>query len=190
MEREVSQLRSRDKRLGESLAWIVDVLLQDETEAQNPSHLKQKKQAALESLSYVRDILIGNVSDVDEDRLVEMESRKKKTADLRRHPQEIFMAAAVSRPGSVRVVDSRPRVSRSPTHPLNSPSTSTITSHGSGASDVAPWNYTRSSFSGHNPVFPVEGLPLPPSSSHSWESRDPRGQNGGKAQQDPLGVLR
>ena len=189
MEREVSQLRSRDKRLGESLARIVDVLLQDETEAQDPSSLKKRKQAALESLSYVRDILIGDMSDVDEDRLMETESRKKKTVDLRRHPQEVVMASAAPRPASVPVVDSRPRVSRSPTHLTDSPSTSTIRSHGSGTTNLASWNHTRSSFSGLNPVLPVEGLPQPPSSSHSWESRHSRGQDREKPQQDPLGVL-
>ena len=190
MEREVSQRRSRDKLLGESLAWIVDTL-QDEAEAQNTSHLKKKKQAALESLAYVRDILRGDMSELDEDRLMKMEYRKKKTADLRRHPQEIFMAAALPRPPSVPVVDSRQHVSRLPTHPTNRTNTSTITSHVSGPTNLAPSNYTRSSFSGLNPISAVEGLPrLPSSSSQSWESRDPRGQDGEKVQQDPLGVLR
>ncbi|EGO20969.1 hypothetical protein SERLADRAFT_475470 [Serpula lacrymans var. lacrymans S7.9] len=72
MEREVSEMRQLNKRLGESVGWIVDVLLQDEDgieDAQQLSTIQNKKREALESLSYVRDVLNSGVSNVEEDRL-------------------------------------------------------------------------------------------------------------------------
>ena len=73
MEREVAQARAMQRKLGDAVGWIVDTLLLDEGDVKdNPGKktLHKRKQEALESLAYVRDILKGTVSDIEEDRLV------------------------------------------------------------------------------------------------------------------------
>lgn len=72
MERDVSEMRLLNKQLGKSVSWIVDVLLQDEDGVTEPQQLKDiqtKKREALESLSYVRDVLNSGTTKVDEERL-------------------------------------------------------------------------------------------------------------------------
>ncbi len=54
MERDMSQVRARDRQIGDSLGWIVDVLLQDE-ETEDKDRLKKEKREAIESLAYIRD---------------------------------------------------------------------------------------------------------------------------------------
>ena len=69
MDKELAQLRSRDKSLGESLAWIVDMLLQDESDGADVEQIKSRKRDALESLAYVRDVLMLNSIELEQDRL-------------------------------------------------------------------------------------------------------------------------
>ncbi|KAF8894511.1 rab-GTPase-TBC domain-containing protein [Infundibulicybe gibba] len=69
MEREVSQLRMVNKRVGDSLSWIVDVLLQDETDVQDVERLKKRRREALESLAYIRDVMQSNATTIEEERL-------------------------------------------------------------------------------------------------------------------------
>ncbi|KIM80775.1 hypothetical protein PILCRDRAFT_9217 [Piloderma croceum F 1598] len=72
MERDISEMRSLNKQLGKSVGWIVDALLQDEDEVKDAERLKSiqsKKREALESLAYVRDVLNGGVTKVEEERL-------------------------------------------------------------------------------------------------------------------------
>ncbi|EIN08055.1 RabGAP/TBC [Punctularia strigosozonata HHB-11173 SS5] len=80
MEREIVQLKSAQKRCGKALQWVVDALLQDEensTDSEKVKSIKQKKRDALESLAYVRDILNGNVADIEDDRLVSEEDQRR-----------------------------------------------------------------------------------------------------------------
>ena len=63
----------KQRKLGDAVGWIVDTLLLDEGEIKDDAAKKtlhKRKQEALESLAYVRDILKGTVVEVEDDRLV------------------------------------------------------------------------------------------------------------------------
>ncbi|KAI6005499.1 rab-GTPase-TBC domain-containing protein [Pisolithus albus] len=63
--RELADLRRQNKRLGEAVGWVLDILGQ---ESASDNYQSQRMQA-LESLSYMRDVLTGQVEEVDERRL-------------------------------------------------------------------------------------------------------------------------
>lgn len=91
MEREVAEQRVLQKRLGDSLGWIVDTLLLDDSDIQDEEKVKtirDRKREALESLAYARDILKGTVapSEIDEERLIGEEAARKMT--LHRQQEE------------------------------------------------------------------------------------------------------
>ena len=100
MEREVAQVRAMQRKLGDAVGWIVDTLLLDEGDVKdNPGKktLHKRKQEALESLAYVRDILKGTVSDIEEDRLVGEEEVKRRREKERKEKEA---AEALSRKAS------------------------------------------------------------------------------------------
>ena len=82
MEKDVADMKALQKRLGESVGWIVDTLLLDEGEnaaEDQAKKIRARKREALESLAYVRDVLRGSVTDIEEERLVgEEEFRRRK----------------------------------------------------------------------------------------------------------------
>lgn len=83
MESDVAELRAVQRRLGDSVGWIVDtLLLQDEGDEESAKKVKERKREALECLSYVRDVLKGSVrpSQVEDDRLVGEEELKRRRA--------------------------------------------------------------------------------------------------------------
>lgn len=201
MERENSQLRSTNKRLGESLGWIVDVLLQDESEALEPLRLKKRRLEGLESLSYIRDILMGNINEIDESRLIGEEEREKRmswNANSSRVPRDAVAAVVVPPPPPLPVAESRPQTVPSRNTPGHSP-TGSISSGRNSASPRAPssthaglhrlppWNYSRSGFSG-SLGLPAEALPrVPPAAGQRSGDQTP---HLAEVQQDPLGVMR
>ncbi|KAA1471287.1 hypothetical protein DENSPDRAFT_819379 [Dentipellis sp. KUC8613] len=87
MERDVSQMSALQKQMGQSVSYIVDTLLQDEGENTPQDELKKiqaRKREALESLAYVRDVLLGSVTDIEEERLFgeeEFKRRKQKAEE-------------------------------------------------------------------------------------------------------------
>jgi len=93
VDKELAQLRSRDKSLGESLAWIVDSLLQDESDEMDVAQIKSRKRDALESLAYVRDVLMLNSVELEQDRLARPAERSQPAehrlarSDERRHAE-------------------------------------------------------------------------------------------------------
>jgi TBC1 domain family protein 5 len=193
MERDISEIRSRDKSLGESLAWIVDALLQDESESQDAQSIKMQKREALESLSYVRDVLMLNTMKVDEDRLIGGEERLSRKQKLEKKTKELRAVSAaavtVSPPVPVQVVDSRTRHSSTrsrsrPRSPISFQVAPNVT-RGNEALPRAPWNYTRSSY-GSNGGTP--GLPRPPPPTSTNLRREGKPQNEGY--DDPLGASR
>jgi TBC1 domain family protein 5 len=81
MEQEVDSSRVLQRRLGDSVAWIVDTLLQSEdAKLEEADNIRKRKQGALESLAYVRDVLQGRVTTVEEDRLWDEEEIAKRRA--------------------------------------------------------------------------------------------------------------
>ncbi|RDB21320.1 TBC1 domain family member 5 [Hypsizygus marmoreus] len=210
MEREISQLRLTNKRVGESLGWIVDVLLQDEIEVEDPQRLRKQKREALESLSYVRDILLGNVTEIEETRLVGEEESLRRARDVNPSPPQDTVTV-VAPPPPVPVVDSRPprtnlRSHRSrspPAHMSSSPPMPTPLSGAvsSNSNRLPPWSYTRSQFSATSSSLPAEALPRLPPPTSTGQRRPAGGISAGRKvndqvphsngiQQDPLGVLR
>lgn len=83
VEKELVMLRSRDKTLGGTLAWVVDTLLQDEGGVRDTERMKLRKREALEVLSYVRDVLMTNSIELEVDRLMATEEPENKTLKAR-----------------------------------------------------------------------------------------------------------
>ncbi|KAJ7709981.1 rab-GTPase-TBC domain-containing protein [Mycena rosella] len=216
IEREVALLHSTNKRLAKSLGWAVDVLLQDETESKDLQRLKSSKREALEAISYVRDILTGNLAVIEEERLFgEEETAKRKNAsqDKSKKPPQgpIVDVPQPAAPTPVPVVDSRPKVAGPTTYstpaaiassysvPPTSSSNSAI-SPTSPSTSFAPWHYTRSNFS--SGTLPSASLPRVPPPTSSTIRRPPeasrdaprqsqprRAQSKTEHDHDPLGVL-
>jgi TBC1 domain family member 5 len=203
-----------NKKLGKSVGWIVDVLLQDESEA-NPQDLARihlRKREALESLSYVRDVLLGDTSEVDDTRLVGEEELKARRSreEATRHPEpprtilpppaSVPVAESRSRPTSLSAfpyaVDAT-RSSRSypPRRPSSSsPSPPPGSKQSSNPTRLAPWNHTKSNFTGENVLVPTLPRFPPPVSVHNPVTTPPSEVSRRKADdhppQDPLGVLK
>lgn len=217
MERDISHLRTTNKRLGEALGWIVDVLLQDETEVEDRQRLQKRKREALESLSYVRDVLNGNNVEIEEARLLSEEEVLKRSSSKGPIIQPSSPSSSVTAPLPVPVVDSRQRNANLWDHRSRSPPQSPLhtvspipTVRGlalpskaeASSIDTAapPWNHTRSSFSGSLSSFPAETLPRLPPPTLTGPSRSSPGTSQQKisdqmshrtpAHNDPLGALR
>ena len=71
LERDISQRKSINKRLCESLERILGVLGRDEAEVKDGEQepLWKRKHEALSSLSYIKDVLLNDVTEVEETRL-------------------------------------------------------------------------------------------------------------------------
>jgi len=200
MERDLSEIRSRDKSLGESLAWIVDVLLQDKSDSQDAQSIKMQKREALESLSYVRDVLMMGSMELDKDRLIGGEEKSRRKQKLEKESKDLraatAAAAAVFPPAPVPVVDSQTKHSnmRSRSRPRSPVSFATNVTKGNEVLPRAPWNYTRSSFGGNSgSAVPPELMPRPPPPTSTSLRREGRKSRDGKAPQnegydDPLGA--
>ncbi|OJT12238.1 TBC1 domain family member 5 [Trametes pubescens] len=211
MEKEITQLQGLQRKLGDTVSWVVDTLLLDESEITDETGKKtvaRRKREALECLSYVRDVLKGSVTTVEDDRLVseeelrrrrEKEKQEREAAEAlsRRHSTPHVPQPAASIPiearaqgmGARRSQDyftpqapgasppARPAVPLPPTasttrHP---PKLSAVASAPAGSAGPvspsmqsptfgAPWNYTRSTFSGG--MSPIATLPrVPPRTS-------------------------
>lgn len=97
VEREVADIRNVQRRLGDSVSWIVDTLLLDEdgTDAERAKSVRARKREALECLSYVRDVLKGTVSEkaIEEDRLVGEEELKRRRAQAEKEAAAAATAA-------------------------------------------------------------------------------------------------
>ncbi|KIJ68961.1 hypothetical protein HYDPIDRAFT_144455 [Hydnomerulius pinastri MD-312] len=74
--RELAELRQQNKHLGEAITWILNIL--NRSEDTGEESYQTQKQQSLESLSYVRDVLSGQVAEVDERRLWGEEEFKRR----------------------------------------------------------------------------------------------------------------
>lgn len=189
VEGEMASLRKRDKRLGDALGWIVDSLLQDESSVDDVERLKRKRKEAVESLSYIRDVLISDAIELEDERLIgDEEALRRKSEEMRRaEERKPPPITPVAQPLPVSTIDSRMRqvteraFARSP--PRSSPLTTSRTPELKQA--AAPWNYTRSSFSAPSTAIPSAAMPRKPPPTSTGASR----KTGSATLQDPLGVL-
>ncbi|KAJ7740686.1 rab-GTPase-TBC domain-containing protein [Mycena maculata] len=209
IEREIAALQVANRRLGQSLGWAVDVLLQDEGEAKDLARLKSSKREALEAISYVRDMLTSNQTEIEEERLFgEEELAKRRAAKERpkRSPNNSIDVPQPVAPTPVPVIDSRrPTMTHSPPASITSsfsappaPTKSALPPT-SPSANLAPWHYTRSNFSAGS--LPSASLPRIPPPTSATIQRPPetsrevprpppaprRAQS--KTEHDPLGVL-
>jgi len=195
MERDMNHIRARDRRIGNSLGWIVDVLLQG-GETEDKDRLKKEKRKAIESLAYIRDVLISEAVELEEDRLADRLGQAKQQSVVGSAPP---VGPSMVPPAPLPVIDSRPTGVRQ-TEPLSTrmqalttTGTKTPISRGS---VLAPWNHTRSNFSGI-PSFSAStpNLPrLPPPASRNLGQAGPRNQIPARGESgsytDPLGAMR
>ncbi|KAF7338358.1 Rab-GAP TBC domain-containing protein [Mycena venus] len=203
IEREIASLHSTNKRLGESLSWAVDLLLQDEAEAKDLPHLQKSKREALEAISYVRDVLTAHLTEIDDERLFgeeEIAKRKKAAEDkLKASNNSAVHVPQPAAPTPVPVVDSRTKVAPAAPPPIansfSAPPSSKAAQSPTSPS-IAPWHYTRSNFAtGNLPSASLPRIPPPTSSTirrpaeSSREPRAPRPPPPPKTEHDPLGVL-
>jgi TBC1 domain family protein 5 len=97
-ERAATELRAQNKRLGESITWILSVLQSKESSEakdEDAARVSVQKKEALESLAYVRNILGGEVKEIDERRLWGAEEYNKR---LEGQSKQESREASVSQP--------------------------------------------------------------------------------------------
>ncbi|KAJ7097997.1 RabGAP/TBC [Mycena belliarum] len=212
IEREITSLQSANRRLGQSLGWAVDVLLQDETDSKDLPRLQRSKREALEAISYVRDILTRNLTEIEEERLFgeeELARRKKAVEDKLKKPVygPVVDAPQPAAPTPVPVIESRYKVAAPTSYSMPAPmasshsappaSTTSALSPTSPSTGRAPWHYTRSNFSGG--TLPSASLPRippptsatvrrPPEASREARRTSPPRRAQSNTEHDPLGV--
>lgn len=202
--------------------WIVDVLLQDEEGVKEPERLKniqEKKREALESLSYVRDVLNGGITNVEEERLWSEQEFRRRSRELApqhtrgtsssfpRHDNQL-----ISKPPPASISEIRgSRQSTALEHKPSFTSSRSLHSHSTVLSASAPASSpppvsvmrpTKSNVSGSRPTAPQTlpqwaSLPQrpPPASSTLHSSRatpptsPPSTVSKTFVQYDPLGAL-
>ncbi|KAH6918633.1 rab-GTPase-TBC domain-containing protein [Coprinopsis sp. MPI-PUGE-AT-0042] len=190
-EGEMTALRRRDKRLGDSLGWIVDTLLQDEEAAEDVQRLRKQRGEAIESLSYIRDVLMSDTLELEEERLVSEEAAiakrmKRKSYEASSSRPSIpspLPASVVHSENSSRKVIRNPPTSFTPNRSIVSSSSEGNDLH---PAQTAPWNQSRSSFS--RPAGGIASTVLPrrpPPTSNSRLAEN----KGGIVHGDPLGVF-
>ncbi|KAG2158403.1 rab-GTPase-TBC domain-containing protein [Suillus bovinus] len=92
------ELRAQNKRLGESITWILGILQSkepSEAKDEDAARASVQQKEALESLAYVRDILGGEVKEIDDRRLWGAEEYNKR---LEGQSKQESRAVSVSRP--------------------------------------------------------------------------------------------
>jgi len=183
---ELSNLRRRDKKLGDALGWIVDSLLQDESNVEDVERLKRKRREAVESLSYIRDVLISESMDLEPERLVgeeEMLRRRalQKTNVPAQSESQPIRAETVAHPQPAPTIDTRTRHATERAFARSPPRASPLTGQ------------SRSSFASPGGAVPPGSLPRKaPASSTGKPART--GETAGKkgrsmGMEDPLGAL-
>lgn len=67
--RELAELRQQNNHLGEAVAWILETLNREVDDQDGQEAWQVQRKQSLESLSYVRDVLSGQVNEIDGRRL-------------------------------------------------------------------------------------------------------------------------
>ncbi|KAF9650831.1 RabGAP/TBC [Thelephora ganbajun] len=201
VEKEMVELKKLQKKIGDSLEWILETLSQeDEGE---PAVLR--KQQALGSLAYAKDILKGSVSAVDDSRLFD-----ERALNMRTDAQESIPATAQGLPhvfgypplpnsspttrveaqGMVTSQSNNPERRHGLGHSSSSPSLNDPSARLSPALPRTPWTPVHDKPA--SIYSPVEAIPPKPQQrSASSSSRPIQTETSAKPpiQYDPLGVL-
>lgn len=101
MEKEITEMRGLQKRLGDAIGLAVDSLLQDEGGDRDEDSLKkirERKREAIESLAHVRDILKGISTDIDEERLFGEEEHRRRIQRRREEQNSAQRASGSASP--------------------------------------------------------------------------------------------
>jgi TBC1 domain family protein 5 len=192
LEKELAIFRSRDKSLGEALVWIVDDLLQDESGARDKEQIRLRKREALESLSYVRDVLMTKSMELDEDRLMGGASNQKRKSEAQTLDEKL--AATTLRPLSpASIAGSRFKQSgmqQAFPVPLKPAAFRTTIESKSNFSKTPSTSHTRSKFNASS--VPSATMPRPPTPISTGPGRQraaEQAQPKAEDYMDPLGVL-
>ncbi len=185
--------RSRDKSLGETLVWIVDDLLQDESGARDKEQIRLRKREALESLSYVRDVLMTKSMELDEDRLMGGASNQRPKSEAQTLNEKLV--ATTLRPLSpASIADSRFKQSGNMQQafpvPLKPSAFRTTMESKSDFSQTPSMSHTRSTF--NTSSVPSATMPRPPTPISISQGRQrvaEQAQPRAEDYVDPLGVL-
>lgn len=115
MEKDIAQLHTMQRQLGNSVAWIVDTLLLDDSE----SDVKERKREAVECLSYVRDVLKGIVppGQVEDDRLHSEEELRKRKEKAKKEAEEKVATTELAHRSSERSPPEHVRATLTPPKP-------------------------------------------------------------------------
>jgi len=197
VEKEMAELRKIQQRVGDSLEWIIEALSQEGGDAS----VALRKQQALESLAYAKNVLKGTVSVVDDTRLfdekarVDAQEQNPATTPALSHISgypPIPSNSPTTRVEAQRIVIPRndsPERRRGLGHSSSSPS---LTNHSARVSPTLPrtsWAPVRGGAGGtYSPGEPPFSKPQQRSASSS--SRPTQTETPAKPiQHDPLGAL-
>ena len=192
VEKELTMLRSRDKTLGGTLAWIVDALLQDEGGERDSERMRSRKREALESLSYVRDVLMTDIMDVDSDRLMGTEEVERRNTKAQKEREGFQAAVTLNPPMPASLADSHSRFSTRRQHGQSesfsnrSSFRSTVIPKGNlDPSQQTLWSSTQS-------AVPSGVIPRPPPPTSTTFRRGKTDLSTSKSEDylDPLGAMR
>jgi TBC1 domain family protein 5 len=176
MERSAIELRAQNKHLGESITWILSVLQSKESSEakdEDAERVLVQQKEALESLAYVRDILGGEVKEIDERRLWGMEEYNKRLEGQRKQESREVSASQPRQrsittptptnehlPASLQreVRNFSPNVSGTPAFPRPTASTPLYSSMASKAIPMTSSTHNRSQSS--TGIFPVKPITM------------------------------
>ncbi|KAG1782766.1 rab-GTPase-TBC domain-containing protein [Suillus placidus] len=219
-ERAAIEMRAQNKRLGESITWILSVLQSKESleaKDEDATKVSVQQKEAFESLAYVRDILGGEVKEIDERRLwgaeeynkrlegqskqesreasVSQQRQRSITTPTNEHPPPLQREVRTNTPGTpafLRPTTSAPLHSSSMASraiPMAS-STHNRSQSSTGAFPVKPITMQRTPLriSSNNPFQRApDAGGIPPAAVKSDQSPKVRSE---VQQHDPLGVLK
>lgn len=199
VEKEMAELRKLQEKIGDSLEWILETLSQENDDESIP-----RKQQALESLTYAKDILKGSVSVIDDARLF-----NEKPLRRRENTQENTPTTQASRisgypPFPSSPVNSWPDTQKTVTSQANDPERRRGLGHSSSSPSLSNNSVRLSPVLPRTPWTPVPNKqpssdpsaestpPKPPQRSASSSSRPTQTEKSAAKppiQHDPLGVL-
>jgi TBC1 domain family protein 5 len=199
VEKEMAELKKLQQKLGASLEWILEALSQ---EAEGGSATPRKQQA-LESLAYAKDVLKGSVSVIDDARLFGEMSRENRQENTQEAAHGLSHVSGYPPfPGSL--PGTRLEVRKAATSQITSPERRRGLGHSSSSPSLSSPSVRLTAHLPHTLRIPVHEKPAdadsplesalprpPPQRSASSSSRPIHTETSAKSpiRHDPLGVL-